>query len=74
MQRPVRSPYKFVFITALAVILLSCSERVKIGDLTSNPSRYADKEVTIAGSVGSSFNLLGPGAFEMDDGTERSGY
>ena len=58
-------------LAAISVVLLGCPQQVKIGDLTSNPSRYANKEVTITGTVASSFGLLGTGGFELDDGTGK---
>lgn len=60
-----------LLLSALTVILIGCSQHVRIGDLTSNPGRYVDKEVTITGTVISSFGFLGPGAFEVDDGSGR---
>ncbi len=60
-----------VLVATLTVILAGCPQQVKIGDLTGNPSRYADKEVTITGTVISSFGLLSTGAFQVDDGTGK---
>jgi hypothetical protein len=63
-----------VFLSLLclvAVVLVGCPQHVKIGDLTANPGRYVDKEVTIAGTVSSSFGLLGSGGFQVDDGTGK---
>ncbi len=58
-------------VCTLAFILVGCPQQVKIGDLTSNPSRYADKEVTITGTVTSSLGLLSTGGFQVDDGTGK---
>lgn len=71
MARPSRRRVLLSAVCLLAVVLVACPQRIKIGDLTSNAGRYAGKEVTIVGTVGSSFGLLGPGAFELDDGTGR---
>ncbi len=65
-----RAAYVFL-LCLLTVVLAGCPQRVKIGELTSNTARYADKEVTIAGTVTSSFGLLGSGGFEVDDGSGR---
>lgn len=60
-----------VFLLALVMFLVGCPQQVKIGDLISNPSHYADKEVTIVGTVTSNFGIFGSGAFEMDDGSGK---
>jgi hypothetical protein len=54
----------------LAAALAGC-ERTKISDINQDPTRYANKEVTIAGEVTSAFGALNQGAFEVDDGTGR---
>jgi hypothetical protein len=71
MQSPVQRKAYLFLLCLLTVVLVGCPQQVKIGDLTSNAGRYADKEVTITGTVASSFGLLGPGAFEVDDGTGK---
>src|SRR5512138_239713 len=71
MSSPVPRKALLALICLLTLVLAACPQRVKIGELTSNVARYADKEVTIAGTVVSSFGFLGPGAFQMDDGTGR---
>lgn len=71
MFSPVQRKALLVVICLLTLVLVACPQRVKIGDLTSNVGRYADKEVAISGTVVSSFGFLGPGAFQMDDGTGR---
>jgi hypothetical protein len=67
------TPYKALLfvVCALSVVLTACPQHPSIGELTSNPARYAGKEVAVAGTVVSSFGLLGSGAFELDDGTGR---
>lgn len=71
MRRTMRGNVLLIALVAVTAILLGCPQQVKIGDLTSNPSRYANKEVTITGTVTSSFGLLGTGGFEVDDGTGK---
>ena len=57
----------------LAVLLVSLGlvgcERTKIGDITADPGRFKDKEVTVAGHVTKSFGVLGRGIYEIEDGT-----
>ena len=54
----------------LAGVLAGC-ERTKISDINRDPSRYANKDVTIAGEVTNAFGALNQGAFEVNDGTGR---
>jgi hypothetical protein len=69
-MRKQTSRYATVVLIALAAMLLTaCPPRVRIGELTMNPGRYAGKEISIAGNVTSSFGLMGIGAFQVDDGT-----
>ncbi|MFB3916246.1 MAG: hypothetical protein ACE14M_05925 [Terriglobales bacterium] len=71
MQSPIQRVAYLFLLCLLTVVLVGCPQEVRIGDLTSNPGRYADKEVTINGTVVSSFGFLGPGAFEVDDGSGK---
>lgn len=74
MNKGMRS---FLLITALftAVFAAACPERVSIADISANPSRYADKDVAIAGTVRDSYGVSIPGtpirggAYKIDDGT-----
>jgi starvation-inducible outer membrane lipoprotein len=59
-------------VAILALVLTGCPERKRIGDITSDPGRYANKEVTVVGRVtGHSYGALDKGVFEVDDGTGR---
>jgi len=63
------------FFSGLAVLfaaflLLACEKRT-IADIQADPSKYRDRDVTIEGTVTTSFGALGPGAYEVDDGTGR---
>lgn len=74
---------KFLPVLAGTMFLLAfqgCSQGVKIADLTRDPGRYRDKQVSISGKVTQSYGALGTGAYQVDDGTgkiwvmsERSG-
>ena len=61
-----------VSIAVMALALTACPERTRVADITSDPGRYSDKEVTVVGRVtGHSYGALGKGVFEIDDGTGR---
>jgi hypothetical protein len=55
--------------TILIVELQGCGQHAKIADLTRDPGRYHDKDVTVSGKVTDSYGLLGTGAYQVDDGS-----
>lgn len=52
----------------MAVVLSGCGVR-SINQIMADPSRYANKDVRIEGSVIESYSVLGRGAYQVDDGT-----
>ena len=63
-------------IAILATVLVSAllfngCERKSINQIKADPSRWANHEVAVVGSVVQSVSLLGRGAYEVDDGTGR---
>lgn len=58
-----------VAIVLLSLSLTGCPERIKIGDISRDPGRYYNKEVTVAGRVVRSYGAVGAGVYEVDDGT-----
>ncbi|MCS6873364.1 MAG: hypothetical protein N2Z23_06600 [Pyrinomonadaceae bacterium] len=66
-----------IFIVLMLVSLfVACPTRTNIGDIVSNPSRFQDKEVAVAGTVENSFGVAVPifrgsggGIYKLDDGT-----
>lgn len=60
-----------VLLVVGTLLLAGCPQRTTIGNIVRDPSRFAGKEVTIAGRVTGSFGALGTGVFEMEDGTGR---
>jgi len=58
-------------IILAAIALSACAERKKIGEITADPGRYINKEVTVVGRVTNSYGALNYGVFEIDDGTGR---
>ena len=72
-MRTIISTRKLIY-SAVAVVLglsLVACERVKIGDLNSDPGRFVNKEVAVAGTVTQSIGALGKGIYQVDDGTGR---
>lgn len=57
-------------ITA-TLLLAACPSRSSIESINGDPARFHDHEVTIAGRVVNSFDVMGVAAFEIDDGTGR---
>ena len=53
----------------------ACPDRTSIGDIETNPSRFQNREVAIAGTVQDSYGVNIPGtkirggAYKIDDGT-----
>ncbi len=64
-----------VSVLLIALAAAACPKRVSIGEIESNPGRYADKEVAIAGNVTTSYGGSIPfmkkaaGLYKVDDGT-----
>ena len=58
-------------ISVLGLLLAAC-DRLKIGDITADPGRFNNKEVSVAGRVTSlSVGALNTGFYEIDDGTGK---
>ncbi len=57
-------------ILAVGLLITACPQRTSIANIESNPSKYAGKEVAVAGRVTNSFGvaLLG-GVYKVDDET-----
>ena len=56
-------------IALVSIALTGCPERIRIGDISRDPGRYHDKEVTVVGKVVRSYGAAGAGVYEIDDGT-----
>ena len=59
------------FIALMALALTGCPEHKSIGDISGDPGRYVNREVTVVGRVTRSYGIAGAGVFEVDDGTGR---
>ena len=51
--------------------LVGCPTHASIADINKDPGRYANKDVSIHGTVSEAFGALGNGVFQIDDGTGR---
>jgi len=60
-----------VFIALMSIGLTGCPERIRIGDISNDPGRFYDKEVTVVGRVVRSYGAAGAGVYEIDDGTGK---
>ena len=58
-------------IVSAVILFTACPSQTNIGKINSDPGRYRDKEVAIAGRVTDSYGVLGQGAYELDDGTGK---
>lgn len=58
-------------VLAATLFLVACPQQHSIAELTSDPGRYANKEVAVKGTVVSSFGAIGTGMYEVDDGTGK---
>ena len=53
------------------MVLAGCPGRKSIAEVLRDPSYYANREVTLAGTVTRSYGALGTGVYEIDDGTGK---
>jgi hypothetical protein len=60
-----------ICLIAATALLAACPARKSIESINRDPARFQDHEVTVAGQVVNSFDVMGVGAFEIDDGTGR---
>ncbi|MDH3492888.1 MAG: hypothetical protein OEM82_05015 [Acidobacteriota bacterium] len=64
-----------LLLVSVALVLAGCPKRVSIADIESDPGRFADKKVAIAGIVTTSYGISIPftkeagGIYKIDDGT-----
>lgn len=52
----------------LGLALTGCATR-SINDILADPSRYANKDVTVKGEVTQSVSVLGHGSYKIEDGS-----
>lgn len=63
--------FSLAFLSIGILLLAGCPRRENIALINREPGRFAGHEIAIAGTVISSFGVMGEGAFEVDDGTGR---
>jgi hypothetical protein len=66
-----RCKHALPLVAFALVALVGCQTITKISDITGDPGRFANKEITIAGQVSDAYGGLGNGVFSVDDGTGR---
>ena len=54
----------------LALATAGCEQKT-INEIKADPARYANREVSVVGTVTRSVSVLGRGAYEIDDGTGK---
>jgi hypothetical protein len=71
MQRLRYERNSFLVVLILWALAMSGCEQRSINEIKADPSRYANREVSIAGTVVRSVSVLGRGAYEIEDGTGK---
>jgi len=67
-----RSIRLWLAVASLAVVFFTgCNLHTPIADVTRDPSRFANKAITISGHATDAFGAMGNGLFQVDDGTGR---
>ena len=57
-----------VLAASLGLALTGCATK-SINDILADPSRYANREVTVKGEVTQSVSVLGHGSYKIEDGS-----
>jgi hypothetical protein len=57
-----------VALVVLGLILIAC-ERKNISEINSDPGRFLNKEVVVAGTVTQAIGAFSHGIYQLDDGT-----
>jgi hypothetical protein len=60
---------RFPAVLAVSVLALTGCATKRINDILADPSRYANKDVTVKGEVTQSVSVLGHGSYKIEDGT-----
>jgi hypothetical protein len=61
---------KSLALFSLLVVLSACGS-IKIARINADPSRYANRTVTVTGKVVNSVGVLGTGGYQLEDNTGR---
>jgi hypothetical protein len=71
MRRLRYKRYALLAASIVWALAMSGCEQKTINEIRANPSRYANHEVTVAGTVTRSYSVLSEGVYEVDDGTGK---
>ena len=63
--------YALLAIVILWAFAMAGCEQKTINQIKADPSRYANKDVAVVGTVATSYSVLGKGAYEVEDGTGK---
>jgi hypothetical protein len=71
MNHSRRTLVRAVLAVAVAVVVAGCAARTSVGQLQTNPGRYVDRNVSVSGTVTSSWGLpMVPfRMYQVNDGT-----
>jgi hypothetical protein len=71
MQRLRYKRYALLVVVVLWALAMSGCEQKTINEIKADPGRYANREVSVIGTVVRSVSVLGRGAYEIEDGTGK---
>jgi RecJ-like exonuclease len=71
MRRLKYQRYALLTAVVLWALAMSGCEQKTINEIRADPSRYANKEVSVVGTVTRSYSVLGKGVYEVEDGTGK---
>ena len=69
MTTSVRSRVSVAALAATIGLALTGCATKSINDILADPSRYANKDVTVKGEVTQSVSVLGHGSYKIEDGS-----
>lgn len=58
------------FVLSLAVAITGCATK-QVNDVMADPSRYADRNITLKGAVVESYSVAGHGFYRLEDTTGK---
>jgi hypothetical protein len=71
MQRLKCERYALFVAVVLWALAMSGCEQKTVNEIRVDPSRYANREVAVVGTVIRSYSVMGKGAYEVEDGTGK---
>jgi hypothetical protein len=58
---------RLVLATVLCAVAAGCASSTSINKILAEPQRYANREITVNGTVRESASVLGRGAYQIED-------